>query len=77
MIARRRSVIIAFGSALLAAAFRWRGAEAKPTFVERTPPGNRYRTLAVGAQPVHVREDLIAGGWYRDFQAHRKEGGGK
>jgi hypothetical protein len=76
-ISRRHSIFFALGAALLAAAFRWRRAEAKPTFAENTPPGDRYRTLPVGDRPVYVREDIVASGWYRDFRFHRKGGDGR
>jgi len=73
-ISRRHSVLFAFGAALVAAVFRLRRAEAKPTFVEKTTPGDRYRTLPVGDHAVYVREDLMASGWYRDFRFHGKKG---
>ena len=73
-ISRRRSFVFAFGAAILAAAFRWRTAEQKPSFVEQTPPGDRYRTFAVGGRPLYVREDLVRAGWFRDFRFHGRAG---
>ena len=73
-ISRRHSLLFAFGAALLAA-FRWRRVEAKPTFVAKTPPGDRYRTFSVGSRPIYVREDLLESGWYRDFRIHGKGAG--
>jgi hypothetical protein len=74
-ISRRRSFVFALGAGLVAAAFRWRTREPKASFVEQTPPGNRYRTFMVGGRPLYVRDDLVASGRFSDFRAHGREEG--
>ena len=66
----RRPFLVTVAASLLVAAVgglrRWRG----PRFVERTAPGDRFRTLTLGNRPLHIREDLIRSGWLRDFRFH-------
>ena len=77
MLSRRRPVLYLLFAAFAATAFRWRRADAKPGWAEKTPPGDRYRTLSVGSTSLYLREDVVASGWYRDFRSHpdRKTGG--
>ncbi len=73
----RRSLLVALGAAVVAAASRLRGKGSEATFVERTPPGNRHRTFSVGGHTVHIREDSVSAGWLRDFQTHPRGEAGR
>ena len=71
----RRSVLAAVGGALAVLALRFarRSGEPRadePRFVERTPPGDRYRTLPLGSGRLYVREDFLRSGWLRDLRFH-------
>ncbi|MGH7803491.1 MAG: hypothetical protein ACREQJ_04030 [Candidatus Binatia bacterium] len=68
----RRSIFVALGATLAAAAF-WKRRAAAPEFALRTPPGNRSRTIALGERQLHVREDLLRSGWLRDLRFHDRE----
>ena len=56
----RRSIFAVLGASLVAAFALWRKRAATPEFVEHTPPGDRYRTIALGDRELHLREDLLA-----------------
>jgi hypothetical protein len=66
----RRSIFAVLGTSLVAAVALWRKRAAAPAFVEHTPPGDRYRTIALGDRELHVREDLLRSGFYRDLRFH-------
>jgi len=62
--------LLALGASLLVATFGGLRRRRDARFVERTAPGDRFRTLALGDRPLHIREDLIHSGWLRDFRFH-------
>lgn len=67
----RRSIFAVLGATLVAAAAFW--SKRTPEFVERTPPGNRYRTFPLGETQLYIREDLLRSGWYRDLRFHERK----
>jgi hypothetical protein len=69
-VSRRRPLLLALGATLFVALFRGRGHRDAPGFVERTVPGDRYRTFPLGDRSLYVREDLLRTGWFRDFRYH-------
>jgi hypothetical protein len=70
----RRSIFAVLGASLVAAFALWRKRAATPEFVEHTPPGDRTLTIAVGDRKLHIREDLLRSGFYRDLRFHDREG---
>ena len=66
----RRSIFAVLGASLVAAFAVWRKRAGNPEFVEHTPPGDRFRTIALGDRELHLREDLLRSGFYRDLRFH-------